>query len=297
MLNAIKLGLYDAHAAFYAGDLTGKSVVPIVERDGVWEAELVGQARRARTEQELRRLEQDIANLGFYAYELSHEEAESLGDDPASRERLFADEIRRRMGEWLDLAAERLEGTGVPVFLIPGNDDPYELDEVLNASRYCLNVDGRVAEAPGGLEVIGVGKSNTTPWRTPREVSEEDFREELISLANQAGEPRRTIFLVHCPPHDSGLDTAPILDEQLRPIVSAGDLLRGPVGSVGVRRAIEELQPLLGFHGHVHESGGTARIGETLCVNPGSDAAFGVVRGYLVDVTEDGVERAFRVEG
>lgn len=297
MLNAVKLGVYDVDAVFYAGDLTGKSVVPIVERDGVWEAELIGQVRSARTEQELRELEQDVANLGFYAQELPREEAEALEGDPEALDRLFAAEIQRRLREWLELAAERLEGTDVPVYLIPGNDDPYELDEVLNASPYCLNVDGKITEVPGGLEVLGIGKSCSTPWRTPREASEGDLRDEILALAQQARDPRRTIFLVHCPPHESGLDIAPILDENLRPVVSAGDLLRGPVGSVGVRQAIEQAQPLLGFHGHVHESGGTVQIGETLCINPGSEAAFGLVRGYLVDVTEEGVERAFRVEG
>ena len=40
MLNVVKMGLYEADAVFYAGDLTGKSVVPIVERDGAWEAEV-----------------------------------------------------------------------------------------------------------------------------------------------------------------------------------------------------------------------------------------------------------------
>jgi uncharacterized protein len=297
MLNVVRLGLYEADAVFYAGDLTGKSVVPIVEHDGLWEAELIGQTRRARSESEVQEVEQEIANLGFYPLRLSHEETEQLGGDHDALQRLFLDEIRRRMRVWLELAAERLDGTGVPVFLIPGNDDPYELDEVLDESGYCINVDGKVAEVPGGLDVIGWGKSNSTPWHTPREVPEETMRDEIVRLAEQARDPRRTIFLVHCPPHHSGLDVAPILDENLRPVVSAGDLLRGPVGSVGVREAIEQVQPLIGFHGHVHESPGAVEVGKTLCINPGSEAAFGVLRGYVVDVTDEGIERSFRVEG
>jgi uncharacterized protein len=95
---------------------------------------------------------------------------------------------------------------------------------------------------------------------------------------------RRTILLTHCPPYDSGLDVAPQLDENMRPIVSAGDLLRGPVGSTGVREAIAQLRPLLSLHGHIHESAGETKIGPTLCVNPGSEAAYGI-------------ERSFRVEG
>ena len=103
--------------------------------------------------------------------------------------------------------------------------------------------------------------------------------------------------MIHVPPYDSGLDTAPILDEDLRPTISAGDVLRGPVGSTAVRRVLERHQPLLGVHGHVHESGGERRIGQTLCINPGSEANAGVLRGYLVDVDDDRVDRAIRVEG
>jgi len=47
------------------------------------------------------------------------------------------------------------------------------------------------------------------------------------------------------------------------PAVSAGDLLRGPVGSTGVRRAIERFKQVLGVHGDIHESCGERRVGDT----------------------------------
>jgi Icc-related predicted phosphoesterase len=103
--------------------------------------------------------------------------------------------------------------------------------------------------------------------------------------------------MIHVPPHDSGLDTAPILDENLRPTISAGDVLRGPVGSTAVRRLIEERQPVLSVHGHIHESGGERKLGKTVSVNPGSEANHGILRGYLVDIGENGVELVQRVEG
>ncbi len=298
MLNAARMRLYEADMVLYAGDLTGKALVPIVARDdGSWEAEVGGHSRVAQDERELERLEQGIADLGFYVAHMSREEVERLHDAPDALHELFVREIRGRVDSWMKLAAERMDGSGVPIYLIPGNDDPYEIDDILERSEYCRNVDGRVVDVPGDLQVIGSGKSNHTPWRTPREVDDDEFREELTKLADEARDPRRTILLSHCPPHASGLDTAPLLDADLRPTVSAGDLLRGPVGSTGVREAIEESRPMLGLHGHIHESGGETRIGDTLCLNPGSEAAFGILRGYLVDVGRDGIERTFRVEG
>jgi Icc-related predicted phosphoesterase len=298
MLNAARMGLYEADVVLYAGDLTGKAMVPVVEvDDGVFEAELAGRQRRVGGEAQLDRLEQDITNLGYYPFRTNQDEMDRLRSDPDGVRRRFHDEIVGRVRRWMIMAAERMEGTSVPIYLIPGNDDPYDIDEPLDESPYCVNIDGKVVNIPGNLQVLGSGKSNETPWHTPREVPDDDFAELLTKLSAEATDPRRTIFLIHCPPYDSGLDTAPLLDANLRPTASAGDLLRGPVGSTGVRKAIEEFRPLLGLHGHIHESGGEARVGDTRVLNPGSEAAFGILRGYVVDVGPDGIDKVFRVEG
>jgi uncharacterized protein len=297
MLNAVRMNVYKADAVLYAGDLTGKAIVPVVQDGDGWEAELLGQKRRPRDEKQLQDLDRDIAALGYYPFHTTRADVDALHGDPGELEKLFARQIRAQVADWMTVAADRLDGCDVPVYLIPGNDDPYEIDDPLSASERVINVDRRVAELPGGLEVMGLGLSSPTPWSTPREVSEHDFREAIFRLGDQVKDPRRTILLTHCPPYDSGLDIAPLLDGDMRPVVSAGDLLRGPVGSTGVREAIAELRPLLGLHGHIHESAGDAKVGETLCLNPGSEAAYGIVRGYLIDVSADGIERFFRVEG
>ena len=63
-----------------------------------------------------------------------------------------------------------------------------------------------------------------------------------------------------------------------------------------MRRLIETYQPLLGVHGHIQQ-GGERTIGATICINPGSEANHGILRGYLVDVGDAGIERVLRVEG
>jgi Icc-related predicted phosphoesterase len=297
MLNAARMRLYDADAVLFAGDLTGKAMVPVVRTNGGYRAEFAGQVRQAHDEKALESLEQDIANLGFYSVIVSADEAEQLRADPEALEARFNREISTRVEQWMTMAAERMADSGVPIYCVPGNDDPYAIDEVLERSPYVKNVDGQVADMPGDLQVIGSGKSNPTPWHTPREVSDDAFGAEVTRLADEARDPKRSVFLIHCPPFGSGIDTAPLLDQNLRPRVTGGDLMRGPVGSTGVRKAIEEFRPLLSLHGHIHESGGDARVGKTLCLNPGSEAAFGILRGYLVDISSNGVERTLRVEG
>jgi Icc-related predicted phosphoesterase len=254
--------------------------------------------RVVRDDQQLTELERDIADIGYYSFVTTSDEATRLASDEPGRDELLERLMNERVQAWLTLATERLKDQAVPLYLIPGNDDDFVIDEVLNQTGYApVNADGRVLDIPGGLQLLASGWSNHTPWQTPREESEDDLYARLDALARQVDDPRRAVFMIHVPPHDSGLDTAPLLDENLRPTVSAGDVLRGPVGSTAVRRIIEEYQPLVSIHGHIHESGGERKIGKTLCLNPGSEANHGILRGYLVDIGRKGVELAQRVEG
>jgi Icc-related predicted phosphoesterase len=297
-INAISLNVYKADVALMAGDLTGKAILPLVRRGDAVEADLLGVHRVVRDGDDLAQLERDIADVGYYSFETTAAEAEQLADDEVARDQLLQRLMSERLQAWLELATERLDGKSVPLYLIPGNDDDFSIDQVLDRPGYTpVNVDGKVVEIPGGLQLLACGWSNHTPWNTPREETEEQLYDRLDALARQVSDPRRAIFMIHVPPHDSGLDTAPILDENLRPTVSAGDVLRGPVGSTAVRRIIEDHQPVLTIHGHIHESGGERRIGDTLCINPGSEANHGILRGYLVDIGKKGIELAQRVEG
>jgi Icc-related predicted phosphoesterase len=297
-VNALRLNVYKADAGLLAGDLTGKAIVPIVRRDGRWETELFGVHRSASGEEELAQLERDIADVGYYSFRAEPGESERLVADESARDELLHRLMNERLEAWLELATERLADSAVPLYLIPGNDDDFAIDDVLDRDGWApVNADGRVVDLPGGLQLLACGWSNATPWLTPREESEEELYARLAALADQVRDPRRSVFMIHVPPYDSGLDTAPILDENLRPTISAGDVLRGPVGSTAVRRVIEDYRPLLSVHGHIHESGGERRIGETVCINPGSEANAGILRGYLVDIGDTGIELVQRVEG
>jgi uncharacterized protein len=299
-LNAMKANVYKVDAALIAGDLTGKALVAVVKGEGggeAWTASVLGQRRVARDEQELVELERSIADLGYYAVRVTPDERAAMEADPALVRRHFDEKITGRVREWMDLAADRLEGSGVPVYLMPGNDDDVEIDPILEASTYCRDVNEQVVDLGPWHQLVSMGWSSPTPWSTPRELPEEEFLDRLSGLLKGVRDPRKTIIMTHVPPFDSGLDTAPLLSPDLRPTISAGDVLRGPVGSTGVRRAIETFRPVLGVHGHIHESGGERKIGDTVCVNAGSEANHGILRGYLIDLGPDGVERTLRVEG
>ena len=297
LLNATRANTYKADAVLIAGDLTGKALVPVVATDGGWRARVLGQQRRARDETELGELERAIADLGYYPVRVTADELAAMESDPALVRRHFTEQIVERVRDWMALAADRLDGSALPFYVMPGNDDEFEIDPILAESPYCIDVNERVIDLTPWHQLVSMGWSSPTPWSTPRELPEEEFLDRLSGLMTGVRDARRTVVMTHVPPYDSGLDTAPMLSPELRPTISAGDVLRGPVGSHGVRAAIEQFRPVLGVHGHIHESGGERRIGDTLCINAGSEANVGILRGYLVDLGPDGVERTLRVEG
>jgi Icc-related predicted phosphoesterase len=106
------------------------------------------------------------------------------------------------------------------------------------------------------------------------------------------------IFNLHCPPFDTPLDLAPELDKTLKPVVgSGGEVNMIHVGSKAVRHSIEKFKPFLGLHGHIHEARGFAKIGRTLCINPGSEYGEGILRGSLLNIDEKGLKSHLLTQG
>jgi len=65
-----------------------------------------------------------------------------------------------------------------------------------------------------------------------------------------------------------------------------GGAVMKPVGSTAVRAAILKYQPVLSVHGHIHESKGVKKLGQTLAMNPGSSYTDGVLQGAVLDLNE-----------
>lgn len=288
-VNAAKA--YRADAIVMGGDITGKLLVPVVQSsDGTWLASVFGQDRRAHDADELAELEKAIRQSGSYTVRVTQAEKEAIDADPDEVPKLFQRAIEETLARWMATARERLEPLGVPVFVSAGNDDEPYVDEILSQAPFVCAPEGKVVELPGGHEMISCGFANVTPFDSPRELSEEQLEARLDAMAAQLSDPSRAIFNLHCPPHDTPLDTAPLLDDELRPVVRAGSLVMAPAGSRATRGAIERHQPLLGLHGHIHESRGAHRLGRTLCLNPGSEYSEGVLRGAIAELRKDKVK-------
>jgi Icc-related predicted phosphoesterase len=145
--------------------------------------------------------------------------------------------------------------------------------------------------------MVSFGWSNPTPWNSPRERPEDELYRRVKELTDALESPSSAILNLHVPPYGSGLDTAMELDDELRPVIKGGRPHEMPVGSTAVRQLIEEVQPALSLHGHIHESRGITRVGRTVAINPGSDYASGRIDGVVVELGPDGVRRQQLVSG
>jgi len=185
------------------------------------------------------------------------------------------------LDRWLDMADGKLRGGQIPCILNGGNDDIWEIDDVIEQSPCVSFGEGKSLDLDG-FQLVSMGWTNPTPWDTFREAPEAELAAKIEAAAAQAGDMKRTIFNFHAPPYGTGLDEAPALDEQMRPM--HGGAVMKPVGSTAVRDAILTHQPLLSVHGHIHESRGVKRMGRTLAINPGSVYGDGVLQGAVIDL-------------
>jgi Icc-related predicted phosphoesterase len=153
-------------------------------------------------------------------------------------------------------------------------------------------VDEKVVRLDDDHEILGFGWTNPSPWQTPRELSEDRLRKRLDPLLSRVEDPAHCIYLIHAPPYGTGLDIAPKLDtatDPPRPVLQGGQQVLIPVGSTTFRAAILETQPVLGLHGHIHETKNAAKLKRTVCVDPGSEYSAGTLRGAIINLERDRV--------
>ncbi|MDG6990631.1 MAG: metallophosphoesterase [Nitrososphaerota archaeon] len=283
-INAAKA--YKADALILGGDITGKVLIPIVERpDGRYETTVFGE-KKAVGADGLPGVRKTLQDAGQYSFITTPAALAELQADPAGRDKVFDEAMADVLRSWIGLAQERLNETPVKCYISPGNDDKLEIDSALVDSGPVVNPENKVVELDGGYEMITLGYANPTPWKSPREVSEEKLGEMIEALAAQVRRPENAVYNLHVPPIDTELDRAPAVSHDFNYVKDGLGIKFIHAGSTAVRKSIESHAPLIGLHGHIHESKGFTRIGRTLCLNPGSEYADGILRGVLANLQD-----------
>jgi uncharacterized protein len=272
---------YKADLVILGGDVTGKVMIPIVAHTGHWQVTVRGESIRLETQQELAEVERKIRNMGSYPAVVTPDELTVLSQTEGEVDRRFSIEMMHSLDRWLDMADTKLRGGDIGCILNGGNDDIFEIDEMIESSPCVTFAEGKLLDLDG-FSLISMGWTNPTPWDTFREAPEDELAAKIEAIATQVPDMGRAIFNFHAPPYGTGLDEAPALDDNLRPVL--GGAVMKPVGSVAVRDAINKHQPMLSVHGHIHESRGIKRMGRTLAINPGSVYGDGVLQGAVIEL-------------
>lgn len=279
-LNAAKF--YDANVLVLGGDITGKLLIPIIEQEGgTYRCTFEGNALSLKNKAEVDGIVAKANDSGYYTQLMTKKEHEEIAADPKNVKAAFVKAMVDRVGEWVRLAEDRLAKTGVSCYISPGNDDIFDIDPVLSSSSYVANPEGRVVSIDADHEMITLGYTNHTPWNSPREVDEDELGKMIEGMAAKVKNMKSAIFNIHVPPINTIIDKAPMVDGNLKVVVKGNQVQMVSAGSSACRKAIETHQPLLGIHGHIHESKGIVKIGKTLCANPGSEYGEGILRGFL----------------
>jgi len=283
---------YGADVLIIGGDLTGKVLLPIypaVGTAGAWTATWRDREHRLETRREVDDLIRAARDEGAYGFVTTVDEVSEIRASIELERAVFARLKVEALEGWMALADDRLAGRLVQAFIMPGNDDPPEVDAVLATSRTLRNVQGETSELAPGIWMASRGESTPTPWNTPRELPDQVLGDRARDVIDTLPAGVTTIWNLHMPPYDTGIDRAPGLDADLNVrYEGSGEPLMIPVGSHAIRDLITERQPTIALHGHIHEGRGRYRIAGTSGFNPGSRYQDGVLSGVLLRVSARG---------
>jgi len=265
-----------------AGDLTGKVIAPIIRiEENLHKCRIFGHEYELHNENEIAIMEQKIRDTGYYPYRCNLKRAEELNENKKELDKLFDELMRESVKKWLDLTTDKID-KNVRLIVNPGNDDRFVVDDIIEEHEGLIYPLGKVVHLNDKYEMVSCEWVNITPWNSPRECSEEELMKKLEKEIGRLNHFENAVFNFHAPPYDTSLDKAPKVGKDLKPVTMLGMPQTESVGSRSVKDVIEKYQPFMGLHGHIHESSGKQKIGRTVCLNPGSEYASGLLRFLLI---------------
>ena len=273
-----------------SGDLTGKAIVPIVKLDsGMYVTKFMGEDYKIG-EAELPPLQKDVRKCGYYYRIMSRQEYEEFKGHPERIDELFDKVTREAVENWVRKIEEVLPKE-MRVVMNPGNDDTFAIDEILKKEPRIEYTVGKVYNIDADHEMVNCDWVNPTPWNSPRECSDQELEKRLRAEIKRVSNISQLVCDFHAPPFNTPIDLAPKLGKNMQPKIFMGQPEYEHVGSKAVRKVIEEFQPKMGLHGHIHEAAGICKIGKTVCANPGSEYLEGTMHAYLLTLTREGIDQ------
>lgn len=280
---------YDANVLLLAGDITENLIVPIVRKpDGTYGCNYTGTELILESQEKVDRIAKTLRDSGYYPHLAEPDEVEELSVKQELAKQLFLRLATERVQGWMQVLEEVLKGTEIKCYISFGDQDLRELESSFN-SPYTVNPEGKVINVDGEHEMITIGSVNQADGENTKSV-EEGWRSRIESEVSRVKDAKKSIFNLHIPPRNTVIDRALRRDEKQRLVVAGCHPVTISEGSSAVRAAIERYRPLVGIHGHFDESRGIAKVGRTMCFNPGSEYNSGILRGLLCELEADRIK-------
>jgi uncharacterized protein len=290
--------LYKPDALIIGGDLTGNSLHPIeLVRRGLYSTPSIDGLKQLvlKNQGELNRFIDKASDIGRYPIVCNKEVLIKLYEDEEFKEKTFKDEMTKRLKEWMFILESKIKQLNIKTYMFCGNNDPYEMDEIIDISNYIVNPETSPQIINDLFELIADSSANETPFNCPRDLEETKLKERLAHKMSLIKDHGRAIYAFHCPPYNTKLDVIIEIDAKQKQKIESGNPVQTNVGCKVIRELIEENQPLLSLHGHIHESQGESIIGRTVCINPGSQYHIGLLNAVMIVLNRDSVIDTFKV--
>jgi Icc-related predicted phosphoesterase len=286
LLNAA--GLFKVDALIVSGSLIGSALQPVVqEKGGTWRTVLENTPVRVKGSGEIPALEEKIQAMGRYPCRVSPEEALELERSPTLRQKRLEREARRSLRRWLELAEHKLKKAGPRLVIMPGDDAPFFVDEIIRDSTAVEWAQADFISLTPDHKLISQGSFRRRCRDNACRLTEEDLFQHLLERMRKLDDVYNTIFNIQIPPLDATLTNTPCLN------CAGGKRNRTkhpPPGCEAVRRFVETYQPLLSLHGTTcGQDNKFTRIGRTLCCVPGRGRLEGLLSGFLITLHESAV--------
>lgn len=266
---------YKVDYLFLGGDLSGKKIT-FLRKNSQGNYEINNTNKLIASGKELHNYLTTLEKQGIY-FEILESGNLELGEIEILE--IYKKKVYDRLNNWLELAEEKL-GEQDKIIAIAGNDDSFRIDNILMQSSKVVLANLKLQNINGVFNILGYCYTTPTPWDTAREKNENAIEKDLVSV-NYTKNLMPLILNFHIPPKGIGLDATVALDKDLKPIMGSGGVKTINVGSKAVYNFVKKIKPSLGLFGHVHQAKGISKIGNTICINPGSVYYEGKLQGCI----------------
>ena len=285
---AVEKNLFDA--IIVGGDLCGSELAPIIRKDGNWFVQLANGQEKIGNNEEYSRFSNVLTLTGQYPYECQDEDELLRLEDEEYRQAILDQLAEARVSGWMSQADVILPSgyaDRCKLILNTGTSDPPKVDQILSNHPSVIFSEDSVHELPGNL---WVASTSYREWLTDsephsqvgrrRKTAPGAMRDKIRRLIEPVPDLDRCIFNFHVPPYNT------IIDQFAhRPHFPVPDQHSG---SKIIQKAIDFHQPLASLHGYAHEARAVAKVGKTLCFNPGTEFYRGHLSGVIIEVDDKG---------